>query len=218
MKYLVISDTHLTSTLNKQKMSLLIRIISDADRVIINGDFWEGKVITFEQFINSSWSELFSLLKEKHAVYLYGNHDPKHKSDDRVNRFSVIQGDRYEFSSGDKDFLLQHGHQYVPLESPFPFFSERTSIKISGFIHDAVLGIFPTSIMNKVFGRLNRSMIKKTRKIVKTNQYFVCGHTHVPELNHDERFLNSGFIQSGYACYLTIDEGTVLLHIDTYNT
>ena len=64
MKILVFSDTHLSSTFEEKKFNLLKEIISRADRVIINGDFWEGYLISFKEFLDSRWKELFPLLKK----------------------------------------------------------------------------------------------------------------------------------------------------------
>ncbi len=42
MRILVISDTHLTHKFDQRKFEYLLSIISQADKVIINGDFWDS--------------------------------------------------------------------------------------------------------------------------------------------------------------------------------
>jgi len=98
MTILVFSDTHLTHRFNKKKFLFLSRIIKKADKVIINGDFWDGHISSFHRFINSKWSMLFKLLKQKKTVYIYGNHDRKEYCDSRVSSFSTIQTTHYKIN------------------------------------------------------------------------------------------------------------------------
>ncbi len=53
MKTLIFSDTHLTNKPDPKRMAFLKKIINEADRVIINGDFWDGVFISFDQFLSS---------------------------------------------------------------------------------------------------------------------------------------------------------------------
>ncbi|KUK82735.1 MAG: Metallo-dependent phosphatase, partial [Microgenomates bacterium 39_6] len=87
MKTLIFSDTHLTDRLDPKKMAFLKKIINKADQVIINGDFWDGAFISFDQFLSSPWQELFSLLKKKQTIYIYGNHDKKERCGKGVSLF-----------------------------------------------------------------------------------------------------------------------------------
>jgi predicted MPP superfamily phosphohydrolase len=88
MQTLIFSDTHLTKGFNRKKYEFLREIIEPVDRVIINGDFWDGYLTSFDKFVNSEWQKLFPLLKEKQTIYLYGNHDKTKWCDSRVNLFS----------------------------------------------------------------------------------------------------------------------------------
>src|SRR3990172_1424130 len=63
MKILVFSDSHLTDKFEEKKFYFLKKIIRQSDFVIINGDFWDGYLTTFNRFISSNWSKLFPLLK-----------------------------------------------------------------------------------------------------------------------------------------------------------
>ena len=98
MRYLIFSDTHLTPKYEPKKFAVLKNAIEQADRVIINGDFWEGFVCTFNEFVESPWSkELFPLLKKKKAVYLFGNHDRESLANERASLFSDKQMKKYSF-------------------------------------------------------------------------------------------------------------------------
>jgi len=98
MKYIIFSDTHLGKDYEEKRALFLKEVIKDCDKVIIAGDFWEGLQITFDQFINSPWKELFPYLKKKNTVYIYGNHDPKGSCDERVSLFSSKQAQQYTFT------------------------------------------------------------------------------------------------------------------------
>ncbi len=75
MKTIIFSDAHLTNRFDEPTYRFLENMILSADKIIINGDFWDGEVVSFNQFINSKWQKLFPLLLERKAVYIYGNHD-----------------------------------------------------------------------------------------------------------------------------------------------
>jgi len=67
----VISDTHLTNKFNENKFNKLRSIIESSDKIVLNGDFWDGYATDFEDFYNSKWSALFPLLKSKKTIYLF---------------------------------------------------------------------------------------------------------------------------------------------------
>ena len=97
-------------------------MISSADRVIINGDFWDSYVTSFDKFVKSKWRALFPLLKEKNTHYNYGNHDLKKNCDERVNLFSVTQSESLTLKVGDKELLIRLGDDldhYTPEKYPF---------------------------------------------------------------------------------------------------
>lgn len=210
MKYLVISDTHLTDRFDKRKFDLLVSLINDADRVIINGDFWEGFETTFEEFVSSPWKDLFPLLKAKKAVYIYGNHDEKDWSDNRVQLFSETQTDFYELESGGIIFRFEHGHRQVPIEGwDIPFMTDKQRQRFSSVLHEVVVRVFTANVMRWLFKRLNKTVKKTIRATLDENHFFVCGHTHVAENDPQGKFLNSGFIQFGTAQYILIEDGVV---------
>src|SRR5689334_5828739 len=91
MKLLIFSDSHLSARFDEAKYNYLRWIITHADKVVINGDFWDRDLTTFDQFVNSDWRKLFPLLLSKATTYIYGNHDWKGYCDERVNLFSTSQ-------------------------------------------------------------------------------------------------------------------------------
>ena len=105
---LVISDTHL-GKYDKEKDKFLQNLIKDYDNVIINGDFWDNWAITFKDFINSDYKELFQLLKKKNAIY-----DLKKDIDTKLaNVFSDLQVSEYDIKINGKKYHFEHGHRFI---------------------------------------------------------------------------------------------------------
>jgi len=216
MKTLIFSDSHLSKKFEQSKFDLLKKIISSADRVIINGDFWEGYNCTFKQFINSPWNKLFPLLKKRKTVYIYGNHDKKKYSNINVKLFSEVQVQKYKFRSGDKTFYLEHGDRLVPLWDDY---LPRYPKLLNNFMDKIEW------LMFKVFGKIHlyvffRLLNKRAKKLVrgkyKRNEYLVCGHTNFAEIDLKRNFINSGFIKHGIGQYLIVEDGEITAHEERY--
>lgn len=218
MKYLVISDTHLTHHFNEKKYRALYSLISDADRVILNGDFWEGFETTFDQFITSPWNTLFPLLKQKNTIYIYGNHDKQRFSDERRNLFCVQTAEAMTIESGEKRFIFEHGHIYCKMIDEklgierFP----RWASTVATYIQDQMIRNYGPDLMRKLFHTLNKDIHKNVKGTLKPNDVFVCGHTHVSEYSPHLQFLNTGFINYGLAQYATIQNGVVRFEQQKY--
>ncbi len=207
MKTLIISDTHLTHNFDSGKFHYLRSLISHYDRVVINGDFWDGYETTFNRFISSRWNELFPLLLEKNTIYLYGNHDKKRWTP-RPELFSVEQFDRYFIPIGKYELMIEHGHRIAP---SFDITYPRLSYVLSAFF----------SSRRFQFGKLmegekNMQMKHFAKKNLSPNQVLVCGHSHIAENNKKQKFMNTGMIDYGVASYLSVDKNTFALHTETY--
>lgn len=212
MRYLIFSDTHLTPTFEPAKFQILREAVTHADRVIINGDFWEGFAGTFDQFVCSPWAkELFPLLLKKKAVYLFGNHDPKRLSDKRVSLFSVEQGDRYEFVSGKNRYVVEHGNRLIrfpDLSAPMRHILEH--------IEDAVFRVMGKTFIRVAYKRFNDRIKRKIRGEYKANEYLITGHTHYAEIDLENHYINGGFNNYGLSQYLFIEDGVVTPVEKTY--
>lgn len=216
MKTLIFSDTHLRIDFEDKKYIFLRKIISHADRVIINGDFWEGNGILFESFLNSSWNKLFPLLKQKNCVYIYGNHDDKTLSDNRVKRFSIHQTSRYIMKIKDRELVIEHGDLYCP----FPDINIPVSSNILQFLFDQwerwMLFFFGSSYQKIFFQRFNNKIKQSIQNKLTKNQLYVCGHTHCAEIDYKHRFINTGIIRHGFAQYLMIENEIITLKEERY--
>lgn len=214
MKTLVFSDTHLSDRFEEKKLAFLASLIERADRVIINGDFWDGHIITFEEFINSPWKKLFSLLKSKQTVYIYGNHDRQEFSDSRVGAFSAIQANSYEYKDKGTSFFFEHGNHTLPsidetLHLP------RLCVKLSTKTYTR-LERFITRRIRKTIRFWGRVLNGKLKKRKMNGSFSIYGHTHYAEFDPRNLFANTGFIQHGLAQYVFIENGRASAHEEWY--
>lgn len=209
MKTLIISDTHLDFPIEQKKLDFLKKIITQADRVVINGDFWDGHNTTFDTFIKSRWSELFPLLLKRKTVYIYGNHDLKKFADDRVNTFSVKQCTRYILKLNNKKLVIEHGNRLCRFvdEDPWKVLTPTGLLMKFIIVHieKRIIHLLGPEFIGKTGRRYNNIIKKKIRKELKKNEIYVCGHTHSAEFNPDKGFINSGFMKYGIAQYLLIN-------------
>ncbi len=216
MRYLIFSDSHLSKKFDQKKFNFLQKIISSADRVIINGDFWEGYNCTFSQFISSPWNKLFPLLKNKKAVYLYGNHDKRIYANKNTSLFSDIQTMKYELKSGDKTFYIEHGDRLMPLLDAY---LRRYPIYLNNFmdrLESLMFRIFGKIHLYLLFRLLNQRIKQLIRGKYRDNEYLVCGHTNFAEIDLKRNFINSGFIKHGIGQYLMIEDGKVSAYEELY--
>ncbi len=223
MKTIIFSDTHLTTTFKARKYKFLEGIIKNADKIIIAGDFWEGKLITFQEFINSDWKKLFPILKQKHTVYVYGNHDKRKYSDKQVNLFSDQQNEIYTFKEGDKTFIVKHGDTKKIKYSLIKNLMKTTRMSEVFFMkhfHEDL-----EHILTKLFGpQILQVLFKKYNTVIKDleknelleNEYVICGHTHAAEIDLENHFINTGIIRHGIGQYVEIENGNITLKSKQY--
>lgn len=213
MQTLVFSDTHLSTKFNKKLFNALSALISESDRVIINGDFWEGLAVSFDDFLESGWNQLFPLLKQKDTVYVYGNHDHKIYWDDRVLRFCSKAVNEYALETPSHKYLFRHGHEFL-----FPKHSEKClqeskeqarstwrkiRLWVANLIQQVGFGVFGPKVLPAF---VNHISLQERRLIGNSKEILVCGHTHRPYINKKLNFLDIGFFNFGWANYMVIDD------------
>lgn len=219
MTTIIFSDTHLTRRFEKRKFDYLKRIISQADKVIINGDFWDGYFTNFDKFIKSRWAALFPLLKAKKTIYLYGNHDRREWCNEKVTLFSEKQAATTQIKIADKIFHVEHGNRIAPaLDDRFPWITVKMLRRIIAFFIFFFGKLLSTPTGKRYLRRHYAEKIKKWwEEQNKKGHILICGHSHVAELNLNSSYLNTGFIQNGYAHYLKIMDDKLELVEERYH-
>lgn len=221
MSTLVISDLHLDSQFEESRFSRLVELISPVDRVVICGDLWEGYHISFDEFLNSRWSQLFSLLRSKQTVYIYGNHDRADKSDDRVSDFCVQATTQYKTTIGTRHFIFEHGDRLSPkidavlgITKPNPVYFAISELVQLAFVK--ILGVRGFWLL--YYGQNEKIKRASVKQFGHLGDYmYICGHTDCAEIDRARHFANSGFCKYGHIQYLLIGEdGEVTLHMERY--
>ncbi len=220
MKTVVFSDSHLNLPFDEKKYRFIEAIVKDADKVIINGDFWEGLRISFDQFIDSPYKHLFPILKSKDTVYIYGNHDEEEFSDKRTTLFANHTSESYSFQVNGSRLVFKHGDQYAfvigKTKSKPPLKGHRKVISnVINATEKVIIRKMGKKALRQVLGRYNSIIKNKVKKELNANDIFVCGHTHLAEFNLKEKFINTGLIKHGLGQYMVI-EGTVLKPVEVW--
>jgi UDP-2,3-diacylglucosamine pyrophosphatase LpxH len=219
MRTVIFSDSHLTNRFEKDKFEFLADLIQKADQVIINGDFWDGEIIYFKQFINSKWKKLFPLLQKK-TIYLYGNHDAIALSGKDVMKFCRVAKREHRLKVGKYTLVITHGDEIVPLEFAHNLFHN------SGILSTPLQFLYPWAerMCIKLFGKyffriyrvFNRKMKRYAKIHLKKNEILVCGHTHCAEFSVEKQFINEGVVRHGLAQYLLVEDDAFRLIDTTY--
>lgn len=217
MNTLVISDTHLNHKFEEKKFNYLLNLFNKHDQIILNGDFWEGLLMSFDEFIDSPWKGLFPILKRKDTIYLYGNHDKQKRSDDRVSLFSNRQGNEFEIKTENKIFHIEHGHRLIRMfKVPSLILDLDAAIRTFEVTENYLIKRNIDSYI-KFTNRFNKRIKKKIKKNGLSEKIVICGHTHSPEDDLEHGFLNEGFVKHGFASHITIENGTPVLTKDFYD-
>jgi hypothetical protein len=69
---------------------------------------------------------------------------------------------------------------------------------------------FGTSLIKYLYKTDNETIKQRLRKKLKANQIFVCGHTHLKEIDLKNQFVNSGLVGYGLGQYLIIEDDDVI--------
>lgn len=217
MRTIIFSDTHLTEKFDPAKFNFLYDLCQNADKIIVNGDFWEGWYTDARRFVNSKWGVLFRLMKSKNAIFIYGNHDPERNSKEVAKYFSTEQHLFFNLKVGDKNLHIEHGHRLFPTVDHY--LSEgviekflRIPFRIWWFFEGWIyklLGPKKADIGNKV-------ILQNRDNYIKNKSILICGHTHASMFELDERYINSGFIMHGFASYIQIENDEIDLITKKY--
>lgn len=206
-KILIFSDTHFwPDKFDWLRFYRLKKLIQQADRVIINGDFWEGYAASFDEFLVSPWRHLFPVLKQKNTVYIYGNHDKAEYSDSRIFQFCDVATDVYTFTSSGKKFVVLHGDQVNPsADEVAPFVRRRFFVWLNHWFYLIGNALFKTQFWT-IFHRQNIKL-----QLLQQTHYpdaiLIAGHTHLPM--QTDTYVNTGQFNYAYEQHLWVEEGKV---------
>lgn len=225
METLVISDTHLFE-FDQAKFDFLNSLFSRYQKIIINGDFWDGWYFEWEDFLKSEWKGLLPTLNRRDVTYIIGNHDLM-KSQSAVGVFCTQQMDSYKMRIGDITYHFEHGHKlsekviHNRLFKKYASFVEAQHRPLLLAMHklERLVGkIYPQSLFNTSVGYKRNQLVKQFYKAspVYNVDFYIIGDTHAQELDIEAGFANSGSVAYGHAHFLVIKEDGISLRYERY--
>lgn len=223
MKTLIVSDLHLGSSFSQERFDFLHDLFSKADRIVLNGDFWDLYTDEFDVFIKTPWKKLFPLLKQKQTIYIEGNHDHKKYTGKEANQWADQHLEEYEFKSGKWTLHVEHGHRKLEKDADNPsrkkpdFF--RT-LKYHVWFRDPVehwLVDHETDFMHRLHMGRNQKKLMNYAKTLPENHVLITGHTHLPIFQPENNFINTGYINHTVAYYLWVEDGVLTYVKERYS-
>lgn len=209
MKTVLFSDTHLSHQLDASKFQLLKKIIYSADRIIINGDFWDSYLTTFDCFLHSGWNDLFPLLKQRQTVYIIGNHDPLYAIDHRWQLFANTLTEKYVLAVGNKKLHIEHGHgHHRTFDLQYPntawllsrWYSYLNKLEEGGHLLSPVYQFIAQKSLN------DTELLTFAKKQRTQQDWYIFGHSHLKKYSESIHYVNPGQFRCGVGNWLHIDQ------------
>jgi UDP-2,3-diacylglucosamine pyrophosphatase LpxH len=216
----IISDIHLGSDVCQAKkvrefLALVEQGQIQTNEIIINGDLFDSW--DFRKLRGSHWkilSQLRSMAKNKHIVWINGNHDGPAEIISHLIGLDFVE--EYRLKSGTKNILVLHGDIFDNFIAKYPILTKladnayRTIQKIDKSFYLARLA----KRSSKTFLRCSEQIKERAKLYAKKKgaDVVICGHTHVAIQSTDGiEYHNSGCWTESPCHYLAISEGTISL-------
>jgi len=219
MENILISDIHLGSDVCQasELCHLLKSIDTTTKRLIVVGDIFDS--IDLRRLKKHHWKVLSHIRKmadKVEVIWLAGNHDGPAEI---VSHFLGVEvREDYILESGDKRFLILHGHKYDK------FIQERPIITaIADFCYYWLQKLDKSHYFARM-AKHNSKQYLRCSEMIKERACddavsqgchgVVCGHTHNAEIKEVKgvTYCNTGCWTEKPSTYLTITDGVPLLH------
>lgn len=228
MENILISDIHLGSDVCLAED--LCRFLKHLDpekteRLIIVGDIFDS--IDLRRLNKNHWkvlSHIRRLADKIHIIWLAGNHDGPAEIVSHFLGVNVYES--YTLKSGDKKFLILHGHKYDKFINARPIFAS-----FCDFLYRCLQKLDKSHYIARMAKTNSKRYVRCTEEI-RTNACqeafnlgcdgVVCGHTHFAEIVNKKVktkeiiYCNTGCWTEKPPTYLVIKNGTATL--ETYKT
>jgi UDP-2,3-diacylglucosamine pyrophosphatase LpxH len=219
---IIISDIHLGSEVcqSKKLYDFLVLIESGqikTNELIINGDLFDSW--DFRKLKRSHWkilSKLRNLSKNKHIVWINGNHDGPAEVISHLLGVDFLE--EYIFKSGNKKIMVLHGDKFDNFISNYPLLT-RLADKFYRFIQKLDKSFYLAKLAkksSKTFLRATEQVKHKAKIYAKKNNcdVIVCGHTHAHTSCLGEvSYFNSGCWTENTCSYIAVKNGSLSINI-----
>jgi len=222
---LIISDLHLGSENCQAKpLAAFLQLILDGHlptrRLIINGDVFDS--IDFRRLKKTHWKVLSLIrhLSDKIDItWIAGNHDG---SADIISHLLGVHVEEHcIITSGNRKFLVIHGHQWDDFINDHPFLTSLADAaywclqKIDRTHHVARLAKRRSKTFIRCISKIRTGALQHAARL--NCHAAICGHTHhaAHELfaaeSHAPAYFNSGCWTESPATYLQLSGGEIEL-------
>jgi predicted phosphodiesterase len=209
MRTLIFSDTHLTGTFDQSECDYIVKLVQSVDKVIINGDFWDGYLTTFDKFLKA-WEPLLAELARHDVTYILGNHDTPKLTDERATQFSTVIDGEYVFEAGNNTYRVAHGHRHSrEFDVRHP-----AATRLLGWLYPVVNSMKKYPIVGpwlhgqdeQAKKELESQLISFVGEHAQPGELYVFGHSHLPSYSSEDQYLNPGSFRHNLARYFIIDD------------
>ncbi len=190
----------------------MCKVLAKHENVIINGDLWKYPATTFDRFVKSAWTQLFPLLKSKKTIYVIGNHDESRWLSEETALFASEVCYDYEVKTQECVYKITHGHMLSTALRAIDMYHANVGIYFERVFKSFVISSKVQEQLVKKTGYPNNpgsvftqhQMKKYAQKNLKPNEVLVVGHSHIPELDLANKFINTGFFDYGRGYFLEL--------------
>lgn len=215
----IISDIHLGSEVCQSKrITELLTLIEQEQistkEIIVNGDLFDSW--DFRKLKGSHWkvlSKMRSLAKNKHIVWINGNHDGPAEIISHLIGVDFVE--EYKIKSGNKQILILHGDVFDNFIAKYPIFT-----KIADKVYRAIQRIDKSFYLAKLAKRSSKTFLRCSEQIKEKAKNYArkkgfdmvcCGHTHLAleDKTGQVWYFNAGSWTESPCSYITIQEGNV---------
>jgi UDP-2,3-diacylglucosamine pyrophosphatase LpxH len=219
-KTFIISDIHLGSDACRAKVlcDFLEHIRDKAKRLILNGDVFDS--MDFRRLNKHHWHVLSLLRKISdtiEVVWVSGNHDGSAEVISHLLGLNVFE--KYDFESGDKKFLILHGHVFDEFIDKHPIIT---------FVADSIYCFLQKIDESHYVARLAKHSSKqylRCTEIIRSKAIVLackqgydvvcCGHTHKAEeyLSEKVQYFNSGCWTERPSTFIEVKDGEATVKV-----
>lgn len=209
MRTLIFSDTHLTDQFDQLQCDYIVKLVKSVDKVIINGDFWDGYLTTFDAFL-ATWQPLLRVLAKHNVLYILGNHDNAVLTDERSQKFATVLDGEHIFTAGSTTYRVAHGHQqscefdarHPQLTKYFGWFYPF----IPTILNLPYCGTWLRARNERTKRKLEYELMQFAESNAQDHVVYVFGHSHLMADNSTIHYLNPGCFTPSIARFLIINE------------
>ncbi len=209
MRTLIFSDTHLTDHFDQLQCDYIVKLVKSVDKVIINGDFWDGYLTTFDKFL-VAWEPLLHVLAKHDVLYILGNHDNAVLTDERAKKFATVLDGQYTFAAGSTSYRVAHGHmqsrefdvEHPQLTKYFGWFYPIFPI----ILNLPYCGTWLRARNQRAKRKLEYELMQFTETRAQKHEVYVFGHSHLMADNSAIHYVNPGSFTPRIARFIIIDD------------